>query len=118
LCSCDTLLSEANSHHYQNNKKVYLDRALSRNNRVNTENKRKLYTYLSEHPCVDCGETDIRVLEFDHVQGNKSASITRLLNSAVPWSTIETEIAKCEVRCVSCHRIKTGERGGFWRNRL
>jgi len=112
---CKFCLAEANSKHYQNNKQIYLERALTRNDRVNTENKQRLYAYLSNHPCIDCGQTDIRVLEFDHVRGNKSASITRLLNNAVPWKAIEDEIAKCEVRCMNCHRIKTSERGHWWR---
>ncbi len=112
---CKLCQAEANSHHYQNNKDVYLDRAKSRNTRFNNENKQKIYTYLLEHPCVDCGQADVRVLEFDHVRGNKSASITRLLGRAVSWETIETEIAKCEVRCANCHRIRTNERGSWWR---
>jgi hypothetical protein len=82
---------------------------------VNTENRQKLYIYLSKHPCIDCGETDLRVLEFDHLRGNKSANIARLLHNAVSWATIEKEIAKCEVRCANCHRIKTNERGNWWR---
>lgn len=58
----------------------------------------------------------IRVLEFDHVHGNKSASITNLFKNTAPWETIEAEIAKCEVRCVNCHRIKTSERDNWWRH--
>ncbi len=111
---CKYCQAESNKTHYQNNKQIYLERALTRNARVNTENKQRLYTYLSSHPCVDCGQTDVRVLEFDHVQGNKSANITRMLNGA-PWSAIAAEIAKCEVRCANCHRIKTLERGKWWR---
>ncbi len=115
---CKSCQAQANRQHYQNNKHIYLDRALTRNSLVNTQNKQRLYTYLSSHPCVDCGQTDIRVLEFDHVHGNKFANITKLLKNAVPWKTIEAEIAKCEVRCVNCHRIKTLERGNWWRHHL
>jgi hypothetical protein len=115
---CKVCLAEANSRHYQNNKQIYLERALTRNARVNTENKRRLYVYLSEHPCVDCGQTDIRCLEFDHVHGDKTSNIAILINDAVPWPTIEAEIAKCEVRCANCHRIKTFERGKTWRSGL
>lgn len=112
---CRFCQAEANSRHYQNNKQIYLERALTRNVRVNTENKRRLYAYLSSHPCVDCGETDIRCLEFDHVRGNKTIDIARLLDHAISWPKIESEIAKCEVRCANCHRLKTMERGGWWR---
>jgi hypothetical protein len=82
---------------------------------VNTENKQRLYAYLSTHPCLDCGQTDIRVLEFDHVRGDKILDIAKLLDRAISWSTIEAEIAKCEVRCANCHRRKTLERGKWWR---
>ncbi len=112
---CKSCRAEANRTHYQNNKQIYLNRAITRNNRVNTENKHKLYTYLSSHPCVDCGETDIRVLEFDHVRGNKTLTIARLLDYATSWPAIEAEIAKCEVRCANCHRLKTMERGKWWK---
>jgi len=112
---CKYCQAEANRTHYQNNKQVYLDRATTRNARVNTENKQRLYAYLSSHPCVDCGQTDIRVLEFDHIRGDKTLDIAKLLDRAISWSTIETEIAKCEVRCANCHRLKTMERGKWWR---
>ncbi len=112
---CKFCQAEANSQHYQNNKQIYIERALKRNALIIAECKQKLYDYLSRHPCIDCGQTDIRILEFDHVRGTKSASITNLLKHAVSWKIIEAEIAKCEVRCVNCHRIKTSERGNFWR---
>jgi hypothetical protein len=112
---CKFCLAQANSKHYQNNKQVYLDRAITRNTRLYEENKRKLYTYLSSHSCVDCGFTDIRVLEFDHVREKKSSDVAKMLGQGYAWSAIEAEIAKCEVRCANCHRIKTNERGGWWR---
>lgn len=112
---CRSCQAEANKAHYQNNKQIYLNRAITRNTRVNTENKQRLYAYLSSHPCVDCGETDVRVLEFDHVRGNKTHEIARLIDRAISWSKIEAEIVKCEVRCANCHRIKTLERSKWWR---
>ncbi|MBA2286890.1 MAG: hypothetical protein H0W02_15570 [Ktedonobacteraceae bacterium] len=112
---CKSCLAQANSKHYQNNKQAYLDRALTRNARIYEENKQKLYTYLSLHPCVDCSQTDIRVLEFDHIRGKKSGDVAKMLGQGYGWPTIEAEIAKCEVRCANCHRLKTMERGGWWR---
>src|SRR5579883_2901903 len=68
------------------------------------------------HPCVDCGKTDIRVLDLDHVREVKQASIMRMIGIGCAWRTIEAEIAKCEVRCANCHRIRTGQVGNSWRN--
>lgn len=72
-----------------------------------------LYNYLSTHPCVDCGETDIRVLDFDHIDTvNKKANISQLI-SRTNWKHLKKEIAKCEVRCANCHRIKTAKQLGW-----
>lgn len=53
---------------------------------------------------MDCLETDIEVLEFDHVKGKKKAKVTALAHSGYDWSTIEREIRKCQVRCGNCHK--------------
>lgn len=71
--------------------------------------------YLAEHPCVDCGESDVRCLDFDHVRGEKSRNISAMLSRAVAWEKVLVEIAKCDVRCANCHRRQTTQRGGHWR---
>jgi 5-methylcytosine-specific restriction endonuclease McrA len=74
----------------------------------------QVYDYLLEHPCVDCGEADPVVLEFDHLR-DKVRSISALVTAKVPWAKIEAEIAKCEVVCANCHRRRTAARGGWFR---
>jgi len=69
-------------------------------------NRRHLWNYLLSHPCVDCGERDPVVLEFDHIKP-KRKSVSRLASSSVCWSKVEAEIARCEVRCANCHRRRT-----------
>jgi hypothetical protein len=67
----------------------------------------QLIAFLREHPCVDCGERDIRVLQFDHVDPRtKSADVSKLLRNST-WSRVIREIEKCVVRCGNCHRRKT-----------
>lgn len=64
--------------------------------------------------CVDCGNADIRVLDFDHVRGVKVDNVTAMLKDA-SFANIRTEIAKCELRCKNCHAIVTyRRRGGTW----
>jgi transcription elongation factor Elf1 len=70
-------------------------------------NSLKIDAYLKTHPCVDCGETDIVKLEFDHVRGTKINHISYMEANGVLWPKIKEEIAKCEVRCRNCHRKKT-----------
>jgi hypothetical protein len=113
--SCRFCVAKQSKKHYTSNKQEYIYNARQRNLRIYDENRKLLCAYLSIHPCVDCGNSDIRVLEFDHVRGIKKDEVTRLLRKRASWSTIEAEITKCEVRCVNCHRIKTSERGNFWR---
>lgn len=69
--------------------------------------------YLKENPCVDCSVTDFRVLEFDHVRGEKHLSISQMVGSHYSMSSIKLEIEKCDVRCANCHRIKTAERANW-----
>lgn len=62
--------------------------------------------YLRTHPCVDCGETDIRCLEFDHVGDFKRDMTISDAIWKVGWDALENEIDRCEVRCANCHRIR------------
>ena len=113
---CKYCQSFVNKQHYRNNKQLLVDRVRTHEVLVIEDNRRRLAEYLTRHPCVDCGCTDIRVLEFDHVQGRKSGNISRMVGLGYSWPTIEAEIAKCKVRCANCHRIKTSERSGSWRH--
>lgn len=72
-----------------------------------------LLTYLMDHPCVDCGEADPVVLEFDHVRGTKSDGLSNLVVAA-NMARLVAEIAKCEVRCANCHRRKTALAQGWY----
>lgn len=77
-------------------------------------NRQKLNEYLRHHPCVDCGEADIVVLEFDHVRGKKRVSISCVIGS-FRWESVLKEITKCDVRCANCHRRKTAKERRYFR---
>jgi len=71
--------------------------------------------YLSNHPCVHCGEDDIVVLEFDHTEDNKRGCVSVLKRSSL--KAVKEEIEKCQVLCANCHRRKTAKQFG-WKSRL
>jgi hypothetical protein len=92
----------ASSRHYYANKRRYLDRNARRMELV----QRCVIGYLLSHPCIDCGEDDPVVLDFDHVRGEKKYNIAQMVRSLTLPIVLE-EIAKCDVRCANCHRRKT-----------
>jgi len=69
------------------------------------------------HPCADCGESDIVVLEFDH-QRDKVADVSLLARDGYSLDKIKREIDKCEVVCANCHRRRTAKQFGTYRYRL
>jgi len=85
---------------YQANK----EKRLLQNGQLRERNRKHIRGYLMTHPCLDCGEGDPVVLEFDHVTGVKVDHVTRLGHKAVSIEKIDKEIKKCEVRCGNCHR--------------
>jgi hypothetical protein len=99
--------------HYRSNRRRYIEQAGIRKKALVAERFEYLIAYLREHPCVDCGESDPMVLEFDHLR-DKKFSISQGLQSR-NWQSVLDEIAKCEVVCANCHRRRSARRGGFAR---
>ena len=112
---CRACMSMFNKNSY--NKKTPEEKQKIYDNRTKRrENARQyVWDYLASNPCIDCGETDPRLLEFDHVRGKKKAAISVLASGRYSIETIQAEIAKCEVRCTSCHRKKTYRDRGWFR---
>jgi DUF4097 and DUF4098 domain-containing protein YvlB len=89
--------------HYIKNKNNYLD-----NQRLNRDrNKKFICDYLIEHPCIDCGEKNIIVLQFDHKNPLKKENYYNTISQGITdkWSInkLKLEIEKCDVRCANCH---------------
>lgn len=76
---------------------------------------RKLFIqYMKDKCCIDCGNTNIIVLQHDHVSGDKKFGVTEMINRGHSWEAVLQEIAKCEIRCANCHTIVTAQRGNWW----
>jgi hypothetical protein len=101
---------------YLENRDEHKKNVRLRNQRVRDDYRQRLGAYLLTHPCVDCGETDLRVLDFDHDDpSQKLDEVVRLAGFGIAWKRVEAEIAKCSVRCANCHRRRTAEMFGYWR---
>ncbi len=100
---------------YQANKNTHIKNAMVNARGYRNEAKQYAWDYLATHPCVDCGESDPIVLEFDHVHGKKVAAISAMIGRGFSLERIKEEIEKCEVRCSNCHRRKTAKDRGWFR---
>lgn len=108
---CRECFAEYERERYQNGDRV---RKEANKARSIEKNKQALWEYLFINPCVDCGNSDPRVLEFDHKdEFTKSHNVSEMFQYS--WSRIMDEINKCDVRCANCHRIRTQEQFGTWR---
>lgn len=60
--------------------------------------------------CIDCGEKDPRVLDFDHVLGIKKTEVSKMVWNSASIASFYREVEKCEIRCANCHRRITARR--------
>jgi hypothetical protein len=96
--------------HYLANRAPYIHNAALNRKKVRLERTRYLIEYFKANPCVDCGERDPIVLEFDHL-GEKSFDVGQGISER-NWQSVLDEIAKCEVVCANCHRRRTARQRG------
>jgi len=104
--------------HYNKNKKYYLEKTQKRNKKLKLEILEYISQFLQNNPCIDCGESDIVVLEFDHKRDKftKIKAVSSLVRASYPLNLIKEEIKKCEVRCANCHRRKTAKEFNWFKN--
>lgn len=112
---CKPCAIQARIDHYYSDHKINIQKNAARAAVYSETNHAYVSEHLRRHPCVDCGESDPIVLEFDHVRGTKDFNISACYpRYALP--KVIKEIAKCEVRCANCHRRVTSQRSG-WRKK-
>ena len=63
-------------------------------------------------PCADCGNTFPAVcMDFDHLPGfTKRYAVGTMVAHGHSRDSVMAEIAKCELVCANCHRVRTSKR--------
>lgn len=111
---CKQCNIEYNKIHYLNNKQNYLTNNQSRKR----QRRKEIYEFLREHcknGCVECGESDFRCLDFDHLdRTTKESSISSMVGSGLSLARIEKELAKCRIVCANCHRKHTANQFNWY----
>lgn len=114
---CKACSKERAKTQYKSDTNGHREKTKLRKKEVRHRNRQVVWEYLKSHPCVDCGETDPILLEFDH-QRDKVETVSVIAGNGSPVKKILDEIAKCEVRCVRCHRLKTARDFGWYKDFL
>jgi hypothetical protein len=114
---CKTCVAAYGRDHYRKNRPVYIAKA-HKNRRVSrARNSKRKLTLLMGLSCVDCGESDPIVLEFDHRdRDDKRGDVSTMMANG--WDSIRSEIEKCDIRCVNCHRRRTAQQFGWMKASL
>lgn len=101
--TCKACQRTYQKNHYKKNVSQYTE-----SNKKHRNSRRKVfYEWMKSKSCVDCGNSDIRVLEFDHInREDKSFNISTKV-SELSFETLMKEIEKCEIVCANCHKIRT-----------
>ena len=68
--------------------------------------------------CIDCnGDFPPECMDFDHVRGVKLNNVGTMVTHGHSRERVMEEIAKCDLVCANCHRIRTKSRqlnkGGY-----
>jgi len=93
----------ASKRHYESHKRDYILR-----NYKAVAKKREYIKTQKDVPCMDCNiKYPYYVMDFDH-NGDKLFNIAKMATQS--WRQIKEEIAKCDVVCSNCHRLRTHKR--------
>ena len=84
---------------------------LIKQSKARTKERKKFLDALKSKPCKDCGKSFHPIaMDFDHVRGKKVTNIATFLRRGLSLTDLETELAKCEVVCACCLRLRTLKR--------
>jgi len=107
---CRTCRKEYGAQWYQANAASQIARVAANSARY-YEAAQALIVVEKDVSCADCGRRyPPYVMDFDHVRGKKAMNVARMVNQRRSLKKIREEIAKCEVVCSNCHRIRTWTR--------
>lgn len=115
LSNCKQCQKQYARNHYLKNKEKVKKQVNYNKNKL----KHKFYDYLQDKFCIRCGNSDIRVFEFDHRESStKKETISKMVSECHSWINILKEIEKCDILCANCHKIRTSSQFNWGKNKF
>lgn len=105
---CKECAKDYRKKYYEANREKSIEYSKNTNKSFKIKLQQYIWDYLSENPCIVCGEGDPIVLEFDHRDtSEKYMNVCNMVNTRHSLKKIKSEIEKCDVLCSNCHKRKT-----------
>lgn len=105
---CPLARKQHNLTYYKKHKSKIIDR----NNAKIQRNRDAVSAIKAKISCLDCNTKFHPVaMDFDHVKGEKLMNVAEMVVHGFSLESIMAEIAKCELVCSNCHRVRTFLRG-------
>jgi hypothetical protein len=113
---CDIVC--ANCHRIRTQRRHAQRRSVTPDNPNTSPPKRRLWRSQARHldtlrdvPCADCkGRFPPAAMDFDHRDpASKRSAVTRMVGRTGMPRILE-EVAKCDIVCANCHRLRTFQR--------
>jgi hypothetical protein len=104
---CKSCVNGRTLKHYHANREYYAETRRRHRYRI-----QEMIREAKSKPCADCGQAfPYFVMDFDHRPGEvKVFVISQFTKSHKSQKAVKAEIAKCDVVCANCHRIRTHKR--------
>jgi hypothetical protein len=77
---------------------------------VTTDYRRRYYRRNRAREIAQASKSRDASMDLDHVRGQKRCDLSQAAAAGLSLKSVEAEIAKCDVVCANCHRIRTHER--------
>lgn len=114
---CKDCSRKRSKQYYNDMNQIHKKNVLLRNKNNRKVLQEHILNLLNNSQCKDCGNKDIRVLEFDHLpEFKKENNISKLVAQSNSLKKLKSEIDKCEIVCSNCHKIRTYSRNKSYRN--
>lgn len=101
---------------YEKNKARHIANVQTRKRDIRKQSQEWLQQLKESLPCTDCKQFyPYYVMDFDHLS-DKKYPIAQMAGQGYDIPAIAAEIAKCELVCANCHRVRTWDRGDPGKN--
>lgn len=82
-----------------------------RNRRAHTARRRLVLNAIKSKPCTDCGHSfDPVCMDFDHRDPSTKKFTIASNIASITLEVLLDEIAKCDIVCANCHRLREKSR--------